>query len=212
MKPIGILGGTFDPVHSGHLRIALDALQMLGLQELRLMPCQQSPLRDQPNVTGEQRLAMLEAAIAGESGLVADGRELQAEGPSFSIDTLQTLREDYPDAPLCLIVGMDAFINFAQWKDWQKIFSLAHVVVVQRPGSELQFKDAGLQQAFEQRHCQQVSELADEKAGKIFLLEATRLDISATQIRALVAAGSNSARNLLPDPVWQYIQQHRLYQ
>ena len=211
MKPIGILGGTFDPIHSGHLRIALDAVQMLGLQELRLMPCQQSPLRDQPNVTGEQRLAMLEAAIAGEPKLIADGRELQTEGLSYSVDTLQTLREDYPDAPLCLIIGMDAFIDFAQWKDWQKIFSLVHVVVVQRLGSELQFNDVALQQEFEQRHCQNVSELADDKAGKIFLLEATRLDISATRIRALVAAG-NSARYLLPDAVWQYIQQHRLYQ
>lgn len=211
MKPIGILGGTFDPIHCGHLRIALDALQMLGLQELRLMPCQQSPLRGQPNVTGEQRLAMLEAAIVGESGLVADARELQREGPSFSVDTLQTLREDYPDTPLCLIVGMDAFIDFAQWKDWRNIFSLAHVVVVQRPGSELQFNDVALQQEFEQRHCQQVSELAKDMAGKIFLLEATRLEISATQVRALVAAG-NSARYLLPDIVWQYIQQHRLYQ
>jgi nicotinate-nucleotide adenylyltransferase len=211
MKPIGILGGTFDPVHCGHLRIALDALQMLGLQEVRLIPCQQSPLRDQPNATAGQRLAMLEAAIAGEPGLVADGRELQREGRSFTVDTLQSLREDYPDTPLCLIVGMDAFIDFAQWKDWQQIFALAHVVVVQRPGSKLQFSDAGLQQQFEQRRCQQPDELASDRAGKIFLLEATRLEISATQVRALVAAGK-SARYLLPDPVWQYIQQHRLYQ
>jgi nicotinate-nucleotide adenylyltransferase len=211
MKPIGILGGTFDPVHCGHLRIALDALQMLGLQEVRLLPCQQSPLRDQPRVTGEQRLAMLEAAIAGEPGLVADGRELEREGRSFTVDTLQSLREDYPDAPLCLIVGMDAFIDFAQWKDWQHIFTLAHVVVVQRPGSELQFSDAGLRQEFEQRRCQQADELASGKAGKVFLLEASRLEISATRVRALVAAGK-SARYLLPDQVWQYIQQHRLYQ
>lgn len=211
MKPIGILGGTFDPVHYGHLRIALDALQILGLQELRLMPCQQSPLRDEPKVTGEQRMAMLELAIAGEPGLVADGRELQRQGPSFSVDTLRDIREDFPDAPLCLILGMDAFIDFAKWKDWQQIFTLAHVVVVQRPGSELQFNDVTLQQEFEQRHCQQEDELASDKAGKIFLLEATRLEISATQVRALVAAG-NSARYLLPDPVWQYVQQHGLYQ
>ncbi|WP_126453264.1 nicotinate-nucleotide adenylyltransferase [Sulfuriflexus mobilis] len=211
MKPIGILGGTFDPVHCGHLRIALDALQQLGLQEVRLLPCRQSPLRDAPRVTAGQRLAMLEAAIAGEPGLVADGRELQREGPSFSVDTLRTLRADYPDTPLCLIVGMDAFIGFAQWKDWRQIFALAHIVVVQRPGSALQFHDAGLQQEFEQRRCQQATELAGDYAGKIFLLEATYLDISATQIRALVAAG-NSARYLLPDAVWQYIQQHGLYQ
>ena len=211
MKPIGILGGTFDPVHCGHLRIALDALQILGLQEVRLMPCRQSPLRDEPQVTAAQRMAMLEAAIAGEPGLVADGRELQREGPSFSVDTLQTLREDYPDAPLCLIVGMDAFIDFSKWKDWQQIFTLAHVVVVQRPGSELQLTNITLQNEFEQRRCQQADELASDKAGRIFLLEATRLEISATQVRALVAAG-NSARYLLPDSVWQYIQQHRLYQ
>lgn len=176
-----------------------------------MMPCQQSPLRDQPKVTGEQRMAMLAAAIAGEPGLVVDGRELQREGPSFSVDTLQTLRKDYPDEPLCLIIGMDAFIDFAKWKDWQQIFTLAHIVVVQRPGSELQFNDAALQQEFEQRHCNQAVELASDKAGRIFLLEATRLEISATQVRALVASGK-SARYLLPDPVWQYIQQHRLYQ
>lgn len=211
MKPIGILGGTFDPVHCGHLRIALDALQQLGLQEVRLMPCRQSPLRDEPNVSAEQRLAMLEAAIAGEPGLVADDRELQREGPSFSVDTLQSLREDYPDVPLCLIVGMDAFIDFAKWKEWQRIFTLAHVVVVQRPGSELRFRDGGLQQEFEQRRCRQAAELAADRAGKVYLLEATRLEISATQVRALVAAG-NSARYLLPDTVWQYIQQYGLYQ
>jgi nicotinate-nucleotide adenylyltransferase len=211
MKPIGILGGTFDPVHCGHLRIALDALQQLDLQEVRLLPCRQSPLRDAPNVTGGQRLAMLEAAIAGEPGLVADGRELQREGRSFTVDTLRAMREDYPDASLCLIVGMDAFIDFASWKDWRQIFTLAHVVVVQRPGSELQFRDAALQQAFEQRHCLQASELASEAAGKIYLFEATRLEISATRVRELVAAGK-SARYLLPDPVWQYIQQHGLYQ
>lgn len=211
MKPIGILGGTFDPVHCGHLRIALDALQILGLQELRLVPCRQSPLRDKPKVTGEQRMAMLELAIAGEPGLVADGRELQRQGPSFSVDTLQGLREDFPDVPLCLIVGMDAFIDFAKWKDWQQIFTLAHVVVVQRPGSELMLTNITLQNEFEQRRCRQVGELASDKAGKIFLLEATRLEISATQVRALVAAG-NSARYLLPDAVWQYIQQHGLYQ
>lgn len=211
MTSIGILGGTFDPVHCGHLRIALDALQQLGLQEVRLMPCQQSPLRDRPHATGEQRLAMLEAAIAGEPGLAADGRELQRAGPSFSVDTLQSLREEYPAAALSLLVGMDAFIHFSQWKDWRQIFALAHIVVVQRPGSELQFTDAALQQEFEQRHCQQAGELAVDKAGKIFLLEATRLEISATRIRALVAAGK-SARYLLPDAVWQYIQQHGLYQ
>jgi len=211
MKPIGIFGGTFDPVHCGHLRSALDALQTLGLQEVRMMPCRQSPLRDEPQITATQRMAMRELAIAGEPGLVADGRELQREGPSFSVDTLQGLREDFPDVPLCLIVGMDAFIDFAKWKDWQQIFTLAHVVVVQRPGSELQLTNVTLQNEFDQRRCQQVGELASDKAGKIFLLEATRLEISATQVRALVAAG-NSARYLLPDPVWQYIQQHRLYQ
>lgn len=211
MTSIGILGGTFDPIHCGHLRIALDALQRLDLQEVRLMPCWQSPLRDRPYATGEQRLTMLEAAIAGEPGLVADSRELQREGPSFSVDTLQSLREEYPDDALSLIVGMDAFIHFAQWKDWRQIFALAHIVVVQRPGSELQFTGAALQQEFEQRHCQQASELAAEKAGRIFLLEATRLEISATRIRALVAAGK-SARYFLPDTVWQYIQQHGLYQ
>jgi nicotinate-nucleotide adenylyltransferase len=211
MKPIGILGGTFDPVHCGHLRIALDALQMLDLQEVRLLPCQQSPLRDAPDVSGEQRLAMLEAAIAGEPGLVADGRELQREGQSYTVDTLQSLRGDFPQTPLCLIIGMDAFLDFAQWKDWQQIFTLAHIVVVQRPGSELQFKSAALQQQFEQRRCQRADELASSQAGRIYLLEATRLDISATQIRALVDAGK-SARYLLPDAVWQYIQQHRLYQ
>ena len=211
MEPIGILGGTFDPVHCGHLRIALDALQMLDLQQVRLLPCQQSPLREVPHASGAHRLAMLEAAIAGEPGLVADGRELQRTGRSFTVDTLHDLRTDYPDASLCLIVGMDAFIDFASWKDWQQIFTLAHVVVVQRPGSELQFQNADLRREYEQRHCQQAGELGSETAGKIYLFEASRLEISATRIRALVAAGK-SARYLLPDPVREYIQQHGLYQ
>ena len=132
---IGILGGTFDPVHFGHLRLAVEMYQDLGLQEVRLVPCRIPPHRNAPQASPEQRLAMLRLAIEHELGLRVDQRELQRDGPSYMVDTLQSLRDELgPDTPLSLILGMDAFDDIDTWHRWEELIQLAHFIVIQRPG------------------------------------------------------------------------------
>ena len=134
MNPIGIFGGTFDPIHYGHLRTAFELLQALRLGELRFMPAGNPPHREQPMASAEQRVAMVRAATAGQPGFTVDDRETRREGPSYSVDTLAGLRAEHPTRPLCLIVGMDAFLGLPKWHQWQDILKLAHLVVAHRPG------------------------------------------------------------------------------
>jgi nicotinate-nucleotide adenylyltransferase len=138
MKPaIGLLGGTFNPIHNGHLRLALEIYERLSLTEVRLIPSAQPPHRTIPSVSSELRLEMVQAAIAGVTGLTADDRELQRDGPSYMIDTLISLRAEYPDNPLCLILGSDAFMNLNSWHQSAQIINLAHIIVVRRPNTVL---------------------------------------------------------------------------
>lgn len=206
---IGIFGGTFDPVHFGHLRPALDVKQALGLREMRLIPAFQPPHREQPEANPGQRLTMLRAAVGTESDLLVDNCEMRREGESFMVDTLIELREELGDEPLCLVLGADAFLQLDDWRQWKKIPQLAHIVVTHRPGWELDVDNASaeIQQLWRECHVETSSELEAQPAGKIMSLSVTPLDISATKIRALVAAG-NSPRYLLPDSVWNLIRMH----
>ena len=133
-KPIGILGGTFDPVHYGHLRTALELFQILNLAEIRFMPCQIPVHKDEVHADPKHRLAMLELALAGTPEFKVDHRELQRSTPSYMIETLISLRKEYPDTPLALIMGSDAFINLATWNSWQELTDYAHIVVAIRAG------------------------------------------------------------------------------
>ena len=138
-KPaIGILGGTFDPVHFGHLRTGLDVVEQLGLAQLRLMPCAIPPHRIEPVASASERRLMLELAIKNHPKLVVDDRELSREGPSYTVDTLHSLREDYPDNALFVLMGTDAFCSLPTWSRWQQILELAHIVVMQRADETLQ--------------------------------------------------------------------------
>ncbi|MCK5724204.1 MAG: nicotinate-nucleotide adenylyltransferase, partial [Gammaproteobacteria bacterium] len=130
---IGILGGTFDPIHYGHLRTALDVQQCLSLDEVRFIPCGEPPHRDKPVAESLQRLAMVRAAIAGQKGFSVDDREIRREGPSYMVDTLTSLKHDFKTESLCLILGMDAFNGLEQWHQWQQIFELANIAVMKRP-------------------------------------------------------------------------------
>ncbi len=208
--PVGILGGTFDPVHYGHLRPALEVLELLALAEVRLLPCGVPPHRGAPAATPAQRRAMLELALEEQAGLRLDTRELERPGPSYMVDTLGSLREELPDTPLCLLLGVDAFLGLTRWHRWEELFNLAHLVVMHRPGWAFAAADATLAALLAERRVDSHAALAAHPAGAVLLQPVTQLDISATAIRAQIAAG-RSPRYLLPDGVWDYIRAQGLY-
>ncbi|MEE9343036.1 MAG: nicotinate-nucleotide adenylyltransferase [Gammaproteobacteria bacterium] len=206
---IAILGGTFDPVHYGHLRTAIEVKTALGIDEIFLLPGYIPPHRDAPAITAEQRLALLSLAIAPEPGLAIDDRELQRKGPSYMVDTLVSLREQVGNEPVSLVLGVDAFNQLDQWHHWEKITDLAHLIIMTRPDYELP-QEGTLGTFFSQRQVTELARLHDEPAGLIVSLSVTRLDISSTKIRQLIAAGM-SIRYLLPDTVLDKIKQEGWY-
>lgn len=213
MRPIGIFGGTFDPVHFGHLRPALELMEELALREVHLIPSAIPPHRDPPFADGAHRLAMLRQAVAGQPGFVVDERELRRAGVSYMVDTLASLREEFGERPLCLLLGMDAFLKLHCWHRWAEIPELAHIVATHRPGWEFDsgVVPAPMAEVLEQRRVEQPEALADEPAGRILLQSVTQLDISATAIRKAVRNG-RSVRYLTRDAVLEYIAEHHLYQ
>lgn len=210
MRPIGILGGTFDPVHFGHLRVALEALETLGLAEVRLLPCGQPPHREPPRAAASARRTMLELALAGQPGLRVDLRELERPGPSYMVDTLASLRAELGAAPLCLLLGSDAFLGLPGWHRWQELPALAHLVVLHRPGASLVDVPPPLAALLAERQVHTPAALVARPAGAILQLAVTPLDISASAIRTLIGAG-RSPRYLLPEVVWDYIRTQGLY-
>ena len=208
---IGIFGGTFDPVHYGHLRSALEVKDIFGLDEVRLIPCANPPHRDEPAVTAEMRLRMLKLAIKNQPGLKIDTRELdryaQHQAPSYMVDTLKSLRQEFPREPLLLFIGSDAFKHLSGWHQWQQLFDYAHLVVMTRPG----FETMELDGFFKARLVKDIEELAQAIAGKLCFQQVTQLDISATAIRDIIARKQNPGF-LLPDAVIEYIKQHKLYE
>ncbi len=209
---IGIFGGTFDPVHYGHLRSALEVKDIFGLDEVRLIPCANPPHRDQPAAPAEMRLQMLELSIKNQSGLKIDTRELDRhklspQAPSYMVDTLKSLRREFPTGPLLLFIGTDAFSYLTAWHQWQRLFDYAHIVVMTRPG----FETPQLDGFFKARLTNGTQELARADAGKLCFQQVTQLDISATAIRDMIATKQNPGF-LLPDAVIEYIKQHQLYE
>jgi nicotinate-nucleotide adenylyltransferase len=199
VNPIGILGGTFDPVHNGHLRLAIEMRAALGLSSVKLVPALYPPLRDAPGTDASRRLKMIEAAIEGEDGLEVDDRELHREAPSYTVDTLRSLRRELGDLPICLIVGMDAFCRFDEWHQWTEVSELAHIAVAQRPGSSSP-ESGAVAELVTSRSVNDPAKLRERRAGHVIVQDIPALDISATRIRALLEAGQ-SIRYLVPDPV-----------
>lgn len=209
-RPIGVLGGTFDPIHDGHLRPALELLETLELAEVRFVPCRIPAHRGAPQVTAEQRLTLVRLATVGQPGFVTDDRELQREGPSYMVDTLTSLRDELgADTPLCLILGSDAFRELHTWRRWEVLSDLAHLVVMERPGI-LQPLPPLLEAFAAPRTIEGAVELRRRPAGGILFQPVTQLAISATQIRALLARG-RSPRYLLPEAVLAHIHDRALY-
>jgi len=205
---IGILGGTFDPVHFGHLRTALELYQDLGLTQMRLIPCREPPHRGRPRATAAQRLAMLTGAVAGQPGLMVDDRELRRDGPSYSVLTLRSLREEFAEVPLCMVVGKDAFAELDKWWRWRELLELAHIVVVDRPTARIAVS-AEVAGVWAERSAAPEA-LAARPAGLIHTRHVTPLEISATRIRSMIAEGG-SPRYLLPDAVLRIIEEQSLY-
>lgn len=209
MKPIGVFGGTFDPIHYGHLRSAFEMLQALRFDEVRLIPCGDPPHRGETYAEAVMRLEMVRVAIAGQTGFVVDDRELRRDGPSYSIDTLTELRAEFPERSLGLILGMDAFLGLTSWHRWQDILDVAHIVVAHRPGWRApDFGPLGELLAAHGTH--RVDDLHARRHGYIHVHAVTQLEISSTEIRELVAAGRDP-RFLMPDSVRDVIAESGCY-
>ena len=207
---VGIFGGTFDPIHYGHLRSALELSERLELAQLRLMPCATPPHRQSTGCTALQRAAMVELAVAGESRLVCDTRELQRSGPSYTIDSLIELRAELGEqTSLSLIMGCDALLDIASWHRWKEILDWAHVVVMARPGWQLP-EHGPVAQWLDDNRLSTATSITERAAGGVLIEELRPLAISSTEIRALLDRG-RSVRYLMPESVLDYIEQHRLY-
>ena len=205
-----IYGGTFDPIHHGHLRLALEVADRLGVATVNLMPCHIPPHRGETGASAEQRLKLLDLAISGEPQLEVDDRELLRAGASYTADTLRQLRQELgPDQPLVMVVGTDSFAGFDRWREWQVIPELAHIVLVRRPGPELA-ADGVPAALLAERRVADPSALQTQACGLMLELEPPLLDISATGIRERIESG-RSPRYLLPDSVWQEIRRLGLY-
>ncbi|MHC1479280.1 nicotinate-nucleotide adenylyltransferase [Frateuria aurantia] len=195
MRPLAIFGGTFDPVHIGHLTVAWEASELLDA-EVRLMPSRTPPHRAEPCATAEQRLAGLRAALAGQDRLQLDAREMEREGPSYTVDTLRELRAEQGQRPLVLLLGEDAFAGLPAWHQWRELFELAHIGVLSRPGLSV-VRSEVLWREITERRIAHSRGLDGRPAGAIIELQVTALEISATRIRELLASGRNP-RYLLP--------------
>jgi nicotinate-nucleotide adenylyltransferase len=197
--PLGIFGGTFDPVHNGHLRTAFELREALHLSEVCFLPTGNPPHRDQTLGSAEQRLALVRAAVADEPGFTVDDRETRRSGPSYSVDTLAELRAESPRRSICLLLGMDAFLGLPNWHRWREILELAHVVVAHRPGWKAPTQGP-LGEVMVDRGTGSVRELHESTAGKVFVRPVTQLEISSTELRQLIGRGRNP-RYLVPDSV-----------
>ncbi|MGE3847202.1 MAG: nicotinate-nucleotide adenylyltransferase [Gammaproteobacteria bacterium] len=206
-RPIGLLGGTFDPVHNGHLRVALEAAEALGLDEVRLIPLNAPGHRAAPLASTTARLAMLRAAV--RAPLMVDDVEIARGGVSYTVDTLETLRARWPHRPLCLIIGRDAYLGLPSWKRPADLLRLAHLVVAARPDSGAA-PSAALDELTANAQADHVTALHQARAGRVYFLDIPLLPIASSDLRARLAA-SRSIRHLVPDAVDDYIAEQRLY-
>ncbi len=208
---VALFGGTFNPVHFGHLRIATELAEQLQVESIRMMPCAFPPHRDEPAVSGEQRLEMLRLAIGQQSILQAEDIELQRPAPSYSVDTVRLMREKLgSQTPLFLCIGMDALNGLDRWHEWQRIQDYCHIVVSSRPGFTAP-ESGVLADWINQHRCDDLRVLNQSAHGNIYFCELTMLAISSTSIRKKVSNGENICF-LTPDTVVDYIRQQHLYE
>ena len=208
-EPLALFGGTFDPVHYGHLRCADEAREMLRLETLYLLPAGTPVHRRKPGASARQRLDMLRLALNEFPHLDIDEREIRRQGPSFMVDTLQELRMEFPQRPLLLLVGQDAVNLLHTWSRWQQLLELTHLVILARPGTSAKYRDdVGMQ--IESRTVTDLQQLSASKAGRVFNLAVTAIDVSATGIKRIIGMG-RSPGPMLPAAVLDYIHDNGLY-
>ncbi len=212
---IGIFGGTFDPIHYGHLRIAEEVVESIGLREMRFVPAGMPRLRSAPIASPRHRAAMVQAAIQSNPRFVLDEREARRPGTSYSVESLRELRQEMGEnVTLCFVMGTDAFMKLAEWHSWRELFQLCHIIIAARPGHALTTSHDVLPQVLKeecaQRWVSSTDSLAGTSSGLIYVAPTTLLDISATAIRTRISAKS-SVRYLLPDAVLDYIETNHLY-
>jgi nicotinate-nucleotide adenylyltransferase len=214
LSPLGLFGGTFDPIHLAHLRLAEEIAEAFGFTRVRFIPAAVPPHRGPPRASADHRLAMTRLAVQGNPRFEVDDRELKRPATSYTYDTLVELRAEFADRPLCLLMGADAFCTLTTWHRWRELFDLAHLVIAHRPGYALEQLAASLPDPLKaeylRRHRAGRGGPGRSPGGGIFTHELTALDISATAVRSLIAHRS-SLRYLLPDAVIAYIEQHHLY-
>lgn len=208
--PIGILGGSFDPVHNGHIRLAIEFYERLGLAEVRLLPLKVPPHRNSPIANPEHRLAMLKLATDDIAGMTVDDCELRKEEISYTIETLEMFREQNNSSSLCLLMGMDAFSTIHSWHRWQEILHLVHIAIAERPSDSVSGLDKTIEQLIKDHNTNDILELQQSSSGKIIKLVMPMLDISSTRIRTTITEKKNP-HALLPRDVLDYIQANNLY-
>lgn len=208
-EPLAIFGGTFDPVHYAHLRCADEARQKLNLENMCLLPAGTPALRSAPSTTAQQRLDMLQLALVEFPSLYIDDRETRRGGPSYMVDTLQELLEEYPHRPVLLLLGQDVANRLHAWHEWERLFDLCHIVILTRPGAVAEYRQ-DLARKIERRTCDDIQTLLGTQAGGVLYVDVTAIDISATTIKSIIRLG-RSPRSMLPEPVLDYINENHLY-
>lgn len=207
--PVGVLGGTFDPIHNGHLRLAMELAAALDLAQVRLVPSARPPHRGAPTASPGQRAKWIRVAVSTEPSLRLDDRELLRDGPSYTVDTLASMRAEMPDTPLCLIMGRDVFAHLPQWHEWERIFDNAHIVLIERPDIDTAI-DGAAAHTLAEREVSEAQALRDTLGGHIYTYRPPPLAISASYIRELLANGQ-SPRYLLPTAVLDDIMDAGVY-
>ena len=210
-QAIGLMGGTFDPIHLGHMRLAWEATTLLGLTQMEIMPCHLPPHRDTPSSDAAHRIEMTRLACSETPRFHVNDWEIEKHSASYTVETLQYLRDQTSnDTPLIFVMGMDAFRLFCRWHRWQDILNLCHLWVAHRPGSKPPKTDSEEYALLQQHRAEHHRDLLASPTGSIHVHDTTALDISATQLREDIQQGFEP-RFLLPDSVWNYIKLHQLY-
>ena len=197
MRPFGVFGGMFDPVHFGHLRTAHELHELLGLEAIAFVPAGDPPHRAAPLADAETRLAMLRAAVGDDDRFRVDDRELRRRGPSYTVLTLEELRTERGAQPIVLIMGMDAYAGIDRWHRSADLLALAHIVIALRPHASLPGAGLGAE-LLQERRATDAAQLSSTPAGLVFVSDNTQLDLSSSAVRAVIAAGRDP-RYLMPE-------------